>query len=271
LVKSLSEIASAKSEIFNHLAKDKGIAILNSSMNMLDQCLVHAKNLGVSDICLYGSSEQDKVYLSNVERLENGSLRLKYVISESDYEVVTKMIPPYFAENFAAGLAVLNSLSLDPELGLKAIANFEPDLGRGKIAEATDGDRKYDIICDYYNSNPKALECSLSYLAELNNPNKVAVLGSMGELGEFESELHGQMIEAINNSGVKKLFLVGPPMQDIADQFGDGIQVFDFKDSDQLAGSIKSSLNGGELILIKGSRFHNFEKIAKMLGVKNAL
>ena len=40
-------------------------------------------------------------------------------------------------------------------------------------ARINKNDKYYEIIGDYYNSNPQSLQASLEYLAQFNNKNKI--------------------------------------------------------------------------------------------------
>ena len=61
------------------------------------------------------------------------------------------------------------------------------------------------LIDDTYNSSPAALEAAIQTLYALSAPSKIAIIGSMNELGEssaFEHQKIGEMLDGISLSWV---------------------------------------------------------------------
>lgn len=269
---SVEDIADAKCEIFNYLSSREGIAIVNADMTMLPKCKKYLLKKGISKVITFGNDKSANVRILKVQHKTDLTFNVKYKIFDEILELNSKTIPPSFIYNFACVLSVLKSLNLNiKEENINPLKIFEPSIGRGKIVDIDNGIDKYLIISDYYNSNPKSLSSALEYLSLIKHDKKVAIIGDMKELGQFESQLHFQMVEPILKSGIKKLFLVGDAMGAISSSFKDKIKTYKFADTEELSSSVKSYLDGGELILIKGSRGTKLERIAECLGVKDAL
>ena len=197
--------------------------------------------------------------------------RLHYNVDGEEVEIAMEMIPIHLAENFAASFAVVSALKLDIEPAASAICLYKTVLGRGNLVELNKEGKSYKIICDYYNSNPQSLKASLEYLAQMGDDNKIAILGDMGELGKKSASLHQQMVPYIKDSGISKLFLVGAAMAKLKNDFAKDIMVECYPDVDKLIAEIDQYIQGGELILIKGSKSMNLYKLAQHLGVCNVL
>lgn len=264
---SLDEIIDAKCEIFNHLNSQDSIAILNSSDNNFSSCYQKLVNKKIKHIYSFGSMTIDEVKILQSKRLMNDRFELHIKIKRQKIRVVTNIIPEHFVENFLCALAIINSLSLPIELATSIISQFEPEIGRGKIVQSQILGKTFSIICDFYNSGPPSLSAALTNLSALHNPNKIAILGDMKELGQFETELHRKMVSYIHDAGIKKLFLVGSAMTNIAKYIDPNIEVYTFLTVEELQSKILNLLQGGELILIKASRSIKLEKIAITLGV----
>ncbi|RTK92111.1 MAG: UDP-N-acetylmuramoyl-tripeptide--D-alanyl-D-alanine ligase [Rickettsiales bacterium] len=267
---SIEDIADAKCEIFEGLDNDHGIAIINHDIEMYDRCIKKINQLSIKNIITFGENENADINILSNEILEDENLRLKYLINNEEIDIVVPSVPPYFAYNFAASFAVINALGCDIENAASAICSFAPGVGRGKIIQVNSGQKEFRIICDYYNANPQSMASALQYLGQFNIIDKVAILGNMGELGKLKYDLHKDLIVLIKEARIKKLFLVGELMNHIKDEFDSSIQVISFADSDEAAQKIDQYLNGGEMILIKGSRSMKLEKIAQKLGVSDA-
>jgi UDP-N-acetylmuramoyl-tripeptide--D-alanyl-D-alanine ligase len=181
------------------------------------------------------------------------------------------VVPKHMAINFAAALAVVYCLGLDINQAVKALAHFKLQIGRGLVVDVKKEGKKYSIITDYYNASPESLKASLAYLHQFKNPKKSVVLGDMKELGKEELKFHLALLPHIVKSGIKKLFLVGNVMPEIAKEIPENILVYTYKTSEELAFNINKYIEGEEIILIKGSRSIHLEKVAEALGVTNAL
>ena len=132
--------------------------------------------------------------------------------------------------------------------------------------------RNIKLIDDSYNSNPRALEEALKGLAELPSKRKVAILGDMLELGEKEVEFHIQAGKHVAKWGWDCLVTVGSLSKHMAEgALSSGMktnQIFSFKNSEEAAEKIWTLVRDGDLILVKGSRRIETEKIVEKLKSK---
>ena len=95
------------------------------------------------------------------------------------------------------------------------------------------------------------------------------MLGDMLELGEKEGEFHAAAGRMAARSGWDLLITVGP----LANRMAEGAaaagmvrkQILSFADSAEAAGSIVPLLREGDLVLVKGSRGVQMEKIVEAL------
>jgi UDP-N-acetylmuramoyl-tripeptide--D-alanyl-D-alanine ligase len=180
-------------------------------------------------------------------------------------------IPMHMAFNFATVFAVIHTLGLDINQAAKSLSKFKAKIGRGLVVKVQKDNKDYDIIADYYNANPESMKAALEYLRQFQNTKKIAILGDMNELGKDEVKIHYAAISHIVKSGAKKLFLVGEIVTKIITDIPKTIAVYTYKNSDELARDINNHVEGGEVILIKGSRGIHLEKVAETLGIQNAL
>jgi UDP-N-acetylmuramoyl-tripeptide--D-alanyl-D-alanine ligase len=130
------------------------------------------------------------------------------------------------------------------------------------------------LIDDSYNSNPAALESALKELIDLPAKRKIAVLGDMLELGEKEVKYHLQAGKQAAQQGWDILITVGPLSRHMAEgALSAGMrtdQTFSFEDSEQAAEEIWPLLQGGDLVLVKGSRRIKTDKIVEKIKQKGS-
>ena len=125
------------------------------------------------------------------------------------------------------------------------------------------------VINDSYNSNPAALEEALKSLSVQKGGRKIAVLGDMLELGDRQKDFHRAAGKSAAKNGVDMLMTVGPLAKHMAEGALDsGMALHDilsFKDSEEAAREIPPLLKQNDIILIKGSRGVQIEKIVNAL------
>lgn len=128
------------------------------------------------------------------------------------------------------------------------------------------------LIDDSYNSNPAALSAVLESLAKISSSRHVAVLGDMLELGPEEGRFHTEAGKLVHRLGWDFLITIGSlghQMAEGAIKAGmDRTKVLSYKDVDSLGRELGRLFRPGDLILVKGSRGIQMEKMVSLL-IKN--
>lgn len=126
------------------------------------------------------------------------------------------------------------------------------------------GENEILIVNDCYNANPKSLAASLQAVMQMESSGrrKIAVLGEMAELGK-DSELEHQRIGILaKDLGFDEIITVGEMAQNYNIGFGSGYSTADCKEAARI---IEKMIQPRDLILIKGSRSMQLEKLAPAL------
>ena len=76
------------------------------------------------------------------------------------------------------------------------------------------------LIDESYNANPASMRATLKALAATPATRRIAVLGSMKELGDFADAFHRQLAEPLAEAGVAHTVLVGEEMRALAEELG---------------------------------------------------
>ncbi|OGJ50456.1 hypothetical protein A2335_04585 [Candidatus Peregrinibacteria bacterium RIFOXYB2_FULL_32_7] len=159
------------------------------------------------------------------------------------------------------------ALNFSLEEAIKILENFQlPEHRMTKI----EGINKCIMLDSTYNASPKTLTAALDLLLSLSANRKLAVLGCMNELGDFSKRKHIQVGKCAADSA-DLLIAVG----DEADFYIQGWkekcekQYFSFADSQMAAQFLKDFVKEGDLLLIKGSRGIEMERIVATLNVKH--
>lgn len=187
-------VVRTKTELYRYIEKTDGTIFIN----------------GLDDILLNESNAEKKItYLSN----------------NSDYPVMSKKTFPLFSliwrgntiktnltgeyniSNIAAAIAVGGYFKLKDKNIISGIKNYKPDNARSEIFIS---EKENIIIKDYYNANRNSMELSLENLSSIHpNKKKIAVLGDMGELGDFAIEEHLAVLNKAIDLDINDIILVG--------------------------------------------------------------
>jgi UDP-N-acetylmuramoyl-tripeptide--D-alanyl-D-alanine ligase len=119
------------------------------------------------------------------------------------------------------------------------------------------------IVNDCYNANPMSMRAALDHLAATAPGRRVAVLGDMLELGPEERAFHEEVGRQAAEAGVEVLVTVGPRALAMAGVFeGEAHPV---ADAAEAAALLPELVQGGDTVLVKGSRGVALEAVADSL------
>jgi UDP-N-acetylmuramoyl-tripeptide--D-alanyl-D-alanine ligase len=121
------------------------------------------------------------------------------------------------------------------------------------------------FINDAYNANPLSVTLALDEINQRPSSNrKIMVLGDMGELGTTSSRLHAELGDKIKSTGINVLITVGQEVKATITrikQLKAPQTLFHFDSSVEAGDFLKTYIRKGDLVLLKGSRALELEKI----------
>ena len=122
------------------------------------------------------------------------------------------------------------------------------------------------IINDAYNANPDSMKAALAALGEFPGANRrLAVLGSMGELGRHATGLHRAIGEFAAGRNLAFLIAVGPHAEAYAKgAMAAGLghnQIVAALDAEEATVALLPLLREGDAVLVKGSRFMGLDRL----------
>jgi UDP-N-acetylmuramoyl-tripeptide--D-alanyl-D-alanine ligase len=242
LVKALKKngvlILSADEEKVRNLSK--GISQKNLTFGIKEKATVSASNIEI----LY-SEDRSPEGMSFKLNFEGNSVpvRIKGMLGNQQiYPILAAT-----AVGIARGILFSKIIEFLPK--------HTPSKGRMNILQ---GINDSIIIDDSYNSSPDALYEALSTFSTIETSGKkIAVLGDMMELGKYSVDEHRKAgIKAIQSC--KVLITVG-----LRAKLMNGN--INFESSNDALEYVKSIVEKGDIILIKGSQSVRMERIAKIL------
>jgi UDP-N-acetylmuramoyl-tripeptide--D-alanyl-D-alanine ligase len=162
------------------------------------------------------------------------------------------------AVNALAAIAVAQRFGLAQEEAAAALSDFALPPMRLERVQAGD----VTVINDAYNANPASLLAATDMLVEAEGRRKVAVIGDMRELGDQSEALHVQAGRDIAARGVDLLVAVGPLAGRAAAAASEaGLHTATFADVPKAMAKVAGLLRPGDVVLIKGSRAMEMERL----------
>ncbi|WP_202389815.1 UDP-N-acetylmuramoyl-tripeptide--D-alanyl-D-alanine ligase [Parapontixanthobacter aurantiacus] len=273
---SMEAIAAAKAEIFEGV-KPGGVAVIPADSPHFAQ-LRDAAKAQHCHILSFGRSEHaDMRLLDAIPQASGGSLmtaqcgsgRLVFSVAEPGEHWVMNALAV-----MAAVLAVGGDLA---SAGL-ALAEMGGLAGRGARHRIAVLGGKALVIDESYNANPASMRATLAQLGQTPAARRIAVLGSMKELGDFSDRFHAGLAEPICDAKVDYAVLVGEEMHALVGEFhrilgkaGQGalgkVPTFAHcRDAGEAAGLLADyGIVGGDAILVKGSNSVGLGKVISEL------
>lgn len=254
-------IARGKSELVQALPSN-GTAILNYD----DERVRGMAKQTQAAVFFYGRDAQAHLWVDGIEGL--GLDGMRFCFHHRD-EVIPMHIPAlgYPAVETAlraAAAGLVDGLTWDEiRRGLTS--------GRTQLRmNAAHNARGALILDDTYNAAPESTLAALNLLADLKG-RKIAVLGDMLELGPYEEEGHVQ-VGRRTAAVAEELVTVGKRAHIIArtarQQGMPPQRITEFADSRQAAEALLNRFQGGDVVLVKGSRGVHMETIVAALEVE---
>ncbi len=257
-------IADEKAKLLSALP-ESGYAVLNFD----DPLVKERKKLTLAEVIGVGEDKDSEIKLTDYQvDLDGTEFRYKFNGDDSSLSLSSYTLPVAYGINFGLALGVVQALGGDLADAVQAIGkNFSLPPGRSSLIH---GIKDTHIIDSSYNASPAAMKTMLNLLKRLGKKTgrkTVAVLGDMRELGDLSKIEHEKLAEKALSAAdqivtvgleMKKYFI--PKLDAITDDPFRRTEVNHrqyltfFDTAGEAAEYLKRNLEGGELILVKGSQ-----------------
>ena len=256
---SLERIAQAKAELVEALPPE-GVAILNSD----DPLVRPMAKRTPARVFFYGLSPEADLWADAIQSFGLEGIRFRFHYRGEVIHVKVPLLGRHSVHTALRAAAV----GLVEALTWEEIVSGLQDVSAQLRLVAVPGPNGSRILDDTYNASPASNLAALNLLEELEG-RRIAVLGDMLELGEFEMEGHCKVGRRAADV-VAKLLTVGPRARVIGEEaLRSGMQAQDVQSVSNNEEAIQVLLEWvqpGDVILVKGSRGMRMEQIVMALG-----
>lgn len=214
----------------------------------------------------YGINEKSEVYATEIIEEAESSKFICHIGNEQ-FEVKVPVAGRHFIENSLCAAAVGSKLGLTKEQIKKGIETFELTKKRMDITTLKNGAK---LINDSYNASYESMKASIENLARYEGM-KIAVLGDMFELGEYEKELHQKVGKEVVKNKIDILICTGKNSKQIVETAEkEGMKkenIYYMEDKQQILNLLNNMTTKNDIILLKASNGMKFYEIAEKLNL----
>jgi UDP-N-acetylmuramoyl-tripeptide--D-alanyl-D-alanine ligase len=174
-------------------------------------------------------------------------------------DVTLQLRGPHNARNALVALAVARAWGVPDADAIAALARLQPLKMRTefhRIGEMV-------VIADCYNANPASVGAAVDLLAAMpQRGGRVAVLGSMLELGQGSAQIHREVADAVMAHELDLVVATGEFVAAFEPHRGAlGARLIAVADPLAAWEPLSAALRGGEVVLLKGSRGVALERL----------
>lgn len=216
---------------------------------------VYAADITNANISTYGTTDVAEYHFAIDDYSFEDGFKGRFIASGFAEDALTKLhvVGEHSVRAAVAAGAVAVRLGFSPAEVARGIEKIRPVKGRMNILRGVNGST---IIDDTYNSSPLAAASALRALYQINVPQRIAVLGSMNELGDTSAAEHEALGKLCDYGALAHVVTVGdeaakylaPAAQTV------GCQVESFKSPLDAAAFVHRILEPGGAVLFKGSQ-----------------
>jgi UDP-N-acetylmuramoyl-tripeptide--D-alanyl-D-alanine ligase len=258
---TIENVAAMKAELIEGL-KPGGIAVLNAD----DELVMQMKSKTEGPVLTFGIQNHADITATGIDTARFGSIRFRLRTPLGEAAAELPMTGQHNLMNALAASAVATALKVKPELIADALRTAKPPRMRGEVLHFAAG---FTVVDDSYNSNPRSLLGMVRTLSEAseNVKRRLVIAGEMMELGPDAPAMHREAGGEIARMRIDELWGVrGLGKEIVAGARDQGMtSTRFFETAEAAAAAARNEAREGDLILVKGSRSVETDKVVVAL------
>lgn len=265
---SIEGVADEKSQIFAGL-QDGGAAILPAEDKFHGRLRAAALQLQpTARLYTYGGAAGPRAATPLRYETDGFASRVDIDVMGEIVSVSLNAVGEHWAGNASLALLAAVLSGVPASDAAEALSGYAPPAGRGvaEILELPQGG-EVTLVDDAYNANPESMRAAIEGFGRRPG-RRIVALGEMRELGEGSAALHAALADAIIAANVSHAVLSGGEMKHLADALksrAPSIRVEHVTGPAEAAAQVKSWLEAGDAVLIKGSNASGMARVGTAL------
>ena len=216
------------------------------------------------NVFTWSYKQKADLFIKEVQKAEGLPTQIEAEYQEKGFSIRIPFNDNASVENAIHCLAAMICLGHDPSTLSPRFESLQPIAMR---LELKDGINHCTIINDSYNSDINSLSIAIDFLKQqANHKSKTIILSDILQSGKNEDELYGQIAEILHQSNINRLIGIGPAISWQAEQFDLNKEFY--PSTDEFLQRFSFTAFSNEVILLKGARIFEFERIGMALQQK---
>ena len=251
-----SEKAKEKLKLFANASK----IVFCQDDQMIRDLIINDPNLKTKD--LFGWSAEDKNARIFVKKSQEKT-------GKTGLQMVYKGLVSNFVIPFTDRASVENGITVAATclaVGAEIDAirkGLESLVSVAMRMELKSGINNCRLIEDFYNSDPGSLGMAVEFLKSHKGRKASLILSDFVQSGRDEKELYGEVAELVRKTGISRFIGIGRALTGNNELFDPSFKFYE--STDEFISNFSSHDFRNEIILLKGARVYEFEKIAQLL------
>ena len=256
---SVERVAAEKSALAKYVVPG-GAVIVHGDREILLRLIGKPDAMTIS----FGFGENNDMRITG---LESSQGRLHFTVNKK-FEFELPVLGEHNVLNCLTAIVVARRMGFEMDEIAQALVDFKLPAMRLEITPIG----PYTVLNDAYNANPASMRSALSVLSKYEcRRRRVFCCGEMFELGEHAEQFHLELAHQIATNKIDVMAAVGAYSQAmVREAVSAGMKqacCFAFDAADQAAAEIGKIIHSGDVILVKGSRAMQMEKVIE--GIKH--
>ena len=173
----------------------------------------------------------------------------------------------HWVMNSLAVLAAADALGVALERAATAFADLPALDGRGQRHVLACRGGTFTLIDESYNANPASVRAAIETLGRIepeSGGRRIAVLGSMRELGADSDAMHAGLAAPLIENGID-LLIAADDMRLALDRLPQAMRGASTQDGQTLADLVSSTVAAGDVVMVKGSNASRMAAVVEHL------
>ncbi|RZJ16967.1 MAG: UDP-N-acetylmuramoyl-tripeptide--D-alanyl-D-alanine ligase [Brevundimonas sp.] len=246
-------VAREKAAIFEGLGPG-GVAVINGDNPWADQMRQAALHVGAR-VVAFGSSDEHDARLLDFTPGPDGA-RVEAELFGHRHVFTLKQSGFHWGLNSLCVLLMLDALDVPVEVGMQALAEFQPLAGRGQTRSVRLPGGAFTLIDESYNANPLSMRAGFQSLGARAVPaggRRIVVLTDMLELGDQSRALHEGLAPLLEAATIDVVHTAGPQMKFLHDALPPERRGLWRATAVELAEAVDDLVGSGDVVMVKGS------------------
>lgn len=240
-------VIQGKSEMYNYLQANNKLAFIN-----LED---HIQVERTKNIRKYSYGVNKLKADININAISANPL---VTVSALDQTISSNLIGLYNATNINAAITIGTYFEVSSNQIKIALENYTPANNRSQLINKESN----KIILDAYNANPSSMAVAITNFAQLEDKNKIMILGDMFELGEESQIEHQLIVDKAQEATDIKCHFIGSLFYKCRKSF---LSLHFHETFEDFENYFKETKITDSTLLIKGSRGMKLERVLNIL------